>query len=91
MLHLFIIWTCRAAGLIPVFKGDAAPQNPEHRSKWVQSVDTGGAHQPCYRGGKYSQLIGPMETGSFEEDLIDRAWRLWHHWKQIKEEMEMDL
>lgn len=32
-----------------------------------------------------------METGSFEEDLIDRAWRLGHHWKQIKEEMEIDL
>lgn len=35
MLLLIITWTCRAAGLIPVFKGDAVPQNPEHRNKDV--------------------------------------------------------
>lgn len=66
------------ACLIPVFRGDAAPQNPEHNNKHVRSVNTGGAEWPRHKGRKYSQMIGPIETGSLEVDLIDRAWRLGH-------------
>lgn len=79
MWLLIIIWTCRVAGLNPVFRGNAAHQNPEHKNTRVRSVNIGGAEWPRHSGRKYSQLIGPMETGSSERDLNDRAWRLGHH------------